>query len=73
MEHDVATTAAATGKRLGLVAPVLYVYNRHTKRMEVEIVQTYLLVAMQDMYRTRVRGKKRGGMPVGCRSSRWSP
>lgn len=54
LEHEVAATAAATGKRLGLTAPVLYVYNRHTKSIEVEIVPTYLLVAMQDMYRTRV-------------------
>ena len=55
LEHEVAITAAAAGKRLGLMAPVLYVYNRQTQSMEIEIVPTYLLVAMQDMYRTRVR------------------
>lgn len=48
------STATATAKRLGLVAPVLYVYNRRTESMEVEIIPAYLLVSMQEMYRTRV-------------------
>ncbi len=48
-------TVVAAGKKLGLAAPVLYVYNRHSKKIEVEIIPTYLLVAMRDMYATRVR------------------